>query len=209
MPTTRGCMATVGRRQWVHCHRISPIALKHATSWMRSNRLQPNPDKTEVLWSHPSLCTVGHSSDVRDRTGRPTFPTGLWECCAGRPSGLPDAPTPLDAERGGTADLPSENLRPYTWCIRQVSTGCGSRVEYSTNLLFWRTKCCMATHHVTSVRLSMSMVYMVIKHSDLPAPTVLWHHQSNCQMLTAEPLRLLLLRYGMNCVMTSSRLIHC
>jgi len=52
---------------------------------------------------------------------------------------------------------------------------------------------CIILHHVASVPSSMLVICLVDDHSGLPAPTVLWYHHSNCHLLTAEPLRLLLL----------------
>jgi len=54
--------------------------------------------------SDPSLCAVGHTSDARACTG--ALPAGLWERRAGRPSGLPDASTPVGPERGGSGSSP-------------------------------------------------------------------------------------------------------
>jgi len=48
--------------------------------------------------SDPSLCTVGHTSDGSGRTG--ALPSGLWKRRAGRPSGSPDASTPVGSEYG-------------------------------------------------------------------------------------------------------------
>ena len=54
--------------------------------------------------SDPSLCAVGHTTDARGCTG--ALPAGLWERRAGRPSGLPDASTPVGPERGGSGSSP-------------------------------------------------------------------------------------------------------
>ena len=47
----------------------------------------------------PSLCTVGHTTDASGRTS--ALPAGLWKRRAGRPSGSPDASTPVGSECGG------------------------------------------------------------------------------------------------------------
>ena len=61
--------------------------------------------------SDPSLCAVGHTSDARGCTG--ALPAGLWERCAGRPSSLSDASTPVGPERGGSTDLSPDDPRPH------------------------------------------------------------------------------------------------
>jgi len=54
--------------------------------------------------SDPSLCAVGHTTAASGRTG--ALPAGLWKRRAGRPSGSPDASTPVGSECGGPTDLP-------------------------------------------------------------------------------------------------------
>ena len=61
--------------------------------------------------SDPSLCTVGHTTAASGRTG--AFPAGLWNRRAGRPSGSPNASTPVGSECGGPTDLPPEDPRPH------------------------------------------------------------------------------------------------
>jgi len=48
--TTSRYTARVRLLLWMHFHRRSPNALMPFATWMKSNRLQLNPDKTEALW---------------------------------------------------------------------------------------------------------------------------------------------------------------
>ena len=228
---------------------------------MRSNKLQPNPDKTELLWcsttqrqhqpptssllidgcsitpvqsarwprhlrrlrpvdadtrptyrvamlrratsttSDPSPCAVGHTSDARGCTG--ALPAGLWERRAGRPSGLPDALTPLGPEHDSSTDLPPDDLWPHIWCSHQSALAAGSGWSHYKLAVFWRARFCMAMHHVTSVRWPVSTTCLVDEYSVLPMPTASWYHPSNCQQSAAEPLRLRLHLSGIHCQLTS------
>ena len=58
-----------------------------------------------------------------------TLQTGLREWCIGRPSGLPDAPTPVSPQCTCATDFPSEILRPYYRCADHPSLVAGSRVD--------------------------------------------------------------------------------
>ena len=84
-------------------------------------------------YTSTATCRCGHTSNVPCRDASPRYvnyvrsvvlcrrphfrcscctgalPAGLWERCAGRPSSLPDASTPVGPERGGSTDLPSED----------------------------------------------------------------------------------------------------
>ena len=61
--------------------------------------------------SDSSMCTASHSSDDGGCPG--TLQTGLREWCIGRPSGLPDAPTPVSPQCSCATDFSSEIQRPY------------------------------------------------------------------------------------------------
>jgi len=104
-------------------------------SWMKSNTLQLNADKTEVMW-----CTTGHAdrrpansvtifcrsvpvtsdpprhpnvhiSDARRLVG--TQPTALRKCCAGWSATIPPQPSPVGSQCCGTTDLWTERHRPH------------------------------------------------------------------------------------------------
>ena len=59
----------------------------------------------------PSVRASDHVPDAGRRSG--ALPAGLRQQRAGRHPSLPLAPTPVGAERGGTADLPPEALRSH------------------------------------------------------------------------------------------------
>jgi len=65
----------------------------------------------------PNSCSSG-------RTG--AVPAGLWKRRAGRPSGSPDASTPVGSECSGPTDLPPENPRPHNSCSHQSALTAGS-----------------------------------------------------------------------------------
>jgi len=54
------------------------------------------------------LQIVGHGSKFKSQEAKIK-----WERRAGRPSGLPDASTPVGPERGGSTDLPPDDPRPH------------------------------------------------------------------------------------------------
>ena len=56
--------------------------------------------------SNPSVCADNHVPGTGRRLG--ALPAGLWQQRVGQRPSLPLAPTPVGAERGGTADLPPE-----------------------------------------------------------------------------------------------------
>jgi len=58
-----------------------------------------------------------------------TLQTGLLEWCIGRPSGLPDAPTPVSPQCSCATNFPSEIQRPYYRCAYQPSLVAGSRAD--------------------------------------------------------------------------------
>jgi len=73
------------------------------------------------------MCTTSHSSD--DGVCAGTFQTGLQVWCIGRPTGLPDAPTPVSPQCTCTTDLQSEIQRPYYRCAHQPSLVAGFRAD--------------------------------------------------------------------------------
>jgi len=73
------------------------------------------------------MCNASHSLDGGGCRG--TLQTALWEWCIGRPSGLPDAPTPVSPQCSCVTDFLSEIQRPYYRCTHQPSLVAGSRAD--------------------------------------------------------------------------------
>ena len=73
------------------------------------------------------MCTASHSCDDGGCPG--TLQTGLRKWCIGRPSGLPDAPTPVSPQCSCATDFPSEIQRPYYRCAQQPSLVAGSTAD--------------------------------------------------------------------------------
>jgi len=83
-----------------------------------------------------ALYTVGHTSDGSGRTG--ALPAGLWNRRAGRPSGSPDASTPVGSECDGPTDLAPEDSRPHNWCSHQSALVAGSGTNNKLAVLAYR-----------------------------------------------------------------------
>ena len=152
--------------------------------------------------SDPSLCTVGHTADASGRTG--SLPAGLWRRRAGRPSGIPDASTPVGSECGGPADLPPENPRPHNWCSHQSALVAGSRTNsVQAGCLAYRVLRGNAPHYLGPL----------VRVDDLPGRWPLrstsWYRHSDYRQSAAGPLRLRLHTSWTGCQLMSLLLILC
>ena len=97
-----------------HSHRCRPVNADTCTK-----------DGVTVLWCSAStasdlpICTDGHSTHAGCQAGSVT--AWLWQCCAGRHSSLPGAPSAVGVERVSTAHLSAETLWPHYWRLGQSS----------------------------------------------------------------------------------------
>ena len=158
--------------------------------------------------SDPSLCAVGHTSDARACTG--ALPAGLWERRAGRPSGLPDASTPVGPERGGSTDLPPDDPRPHIWCSHQSALVAGSGTksvqagcsDVRDSACTWR--CATLPRSTESCRRLAWSTNTPFYQCQPPRGT-----SRQTQQSAAEPLRLRLHTSGIHCQLTSLRHARC
>jgi len=189
--------------------------LRDVASWMKSNSLQLNSSKAEVMKTSapaPSTC-VGVISRRRDGWSGDVRPWP-WHLHRRRPQHEIGLPTYLVRRLQSVLNASARIiflLRRSDHITDALAsyTGCVSRSASSSILPCWRIKFCMGLHHVTWVRSSVCLICRVGVASALPAPIAWSYRHSNCLLLAVEHLMLLLLEHGTVCRRMWHRYQHC
>jgi len=143
---------------------------------MKSNRLQLNSSKTEVMW-----CATSRRQHLQ-----PASALSVDGVMVDPVTSVRDLDIYIDT------DL---SIRTHV----QQTMSCCFAVLRQLRQIFIPIKFCMGLHHVTWVRSSVCLICLVGVVSALPAPIAWSCRHSNCLLLAAEHLMLLLLEHGTVC----------